>query len=104
MKVRFFFAWYDFWIGWSFDREKRKLCVMPIPMFGFSIEPRCEPCLTPMRLVSNNVVVMMDGTQYEKIGARWYIHRFGEPAAPDVTMMLDDFVMPRSVVRRVALR
>ena len=31
------FAWYDFWIGAYYDRAKRKLYILPIPMFGIVI-------------------------------------------------------------------
>ena len=32
MKVRIFFAWYDFWIGMYWDRKNRVLYICPIPM------------------------------------------------------------------------
>jgi hypothetical protein len=32
MTVRLFFAWYDFWIGTYYDRDKRALYVCPLPM------------------------------------------------------------------------
>ena len=38
MTVRPIFAWYDLWIGVFWDRRKRKLYVLPVPMFGFVIE------------------------------------------------------------------
>ena len=31
-RVRFFFAWFDFWVGWYYDRKKRILYVCPLPM------------------------------------------------------------------------
>ena len=36
-KVSIFFAWYDFWIGWFYDR-KRTLYICFIPMVVIKIE------------------------------------------------------------------
>lgn len=38
MKFTLFFAWYDFWIGWFYDRRKRALYVCPVPMLCVKIE------------------------------------------------------------------
>lgn len=35
--IRPIFAWYDFWVGVYWDRERRRLYVLPIPCFGFVI-------------------------------------------------------------------
>lgn len=40
--MKLIFAWYDFWIGWYWDRQRRRLYIFPVPMFGIMIEFRKE--------------------------------------------------------------
>lgn len=42
MKVKFIFAWYDFWVGLFYDETKRRLYIFPIPMLGFYIQLKPE--------------------------------------------------------------
>jgi hypothetical protein len=37
MKVQFYFLWYDFWVGFYYDRNKKALYICPIPMFVIKI-------------------------------------------------------------------
>lgn len=32
MKIKIFFAWYDFWVGFYYDRKNRVLYFCPFPM------------------------------------------------------------------------
>jgi hypothetical protein len=43
VRVRPIFAWYDFWVGLYFDRQKRVLYVLPVPMLGLRIEFGPQP-------------------------------------------------------------
>lgn len=38
MKVSFIFVWYDFWVGFFWDKTKKKLYFLPIPTIGIVID------------------------------------------------------------------
>jgi hypothetical protein len=38
LSIKPMFAWYDLWIGAFWDRQKRRLYIFPIPMFGVVIQ------------------------------------------------------------------
>ena len=40
MKIKFIFRWYDFWVGFYFDRKNKVVYFFPIPMFGIKIEKK----------------------------------------------------------------
>jgi len=37
MKIKFLFAWYDFWVGLFYDAKKSILYIFPIPTIGVVI-------------------------------------------------------------------
>lgn len=41
--IRFFFAWYDWWIGAYWDRSNRLLYLCPLPMVGVKLRIPREP-------------------------------------------------------------
>jgi hypothetical protein len=44
MKIRLFFAWWDIWVGFYWDRKRKILYFCPVPCFGLKfIFPRKPP-------------------------------------------------------------
>lgn len=41
-RINFVFAWYDFWVGAFYDRKKKLLYILPVPMFGIVIDMKGE--------------------------------------------------------------
>ena len=39
-KIGIFFAWYDCWIGWYYDRKMRTFYICPLPMVVIQIGGR----------------------------------------------------------------
>lgn len=37
MRVKAFWAWYDFWVGVYYDRDKRHIYICPLPMVVFQL-------------------------------------------------------------------
>ena len=38
MRIRPIFVWFDFWVGWFYDRPKQRLYILPLPTIGICIE------------------------------------------------------------------
>ena len=38
MSIKPIFAWYDFWIGLYWNREKRRLYILPLPCIGIVVQ------------------------------------------------------------------
>jgi predicted GNAT family acetyltransferase len=66
IKFKLFFAWYDFWIGFYWDREKRVLHICPVPTVVIKIwKPQ------PVKF-----------QKVEMKGIRHYIHEVIDPVGP----------------------
>jgi len=38
VRIKPIFAWYDLWIGFYWNREKRRLYILPLPCMGIVIQ------------------------------------------------------------------
>lgn len=39
-RIKFIFAWYDFWVGIYWDQKNHRLYFLPLPMLGIMLEFR----------------------------------------------------------------
>lgn len=53
MKIRFLFAWDDFWIGVFYDRKKKIVYILPLPMVGVAIHLRTNTGTESAKLDNN---------------------------------------------------
>jgi hypothetical protein len=51
MKIQFIFRWYDFWIGVFYDRKKRWIYFLPVPMVGIVIKLPSPKKIAPLAIV-----------------------------------------------------
>jgi hypothetical protein len=49
VKIRPLIAWYDAWIGFYWDRKRKRLYVLPFPCLGFMIEFQGGAGQTPLK-------------------------------------------------------
>ena len=43
LRIRLFCAWYDGWVGYYWDRDKRRLYLLPVPYLGIRIDFHPKP-------------------------------------------------------------
>jgi hypothetical protein len=51
LKFQFIFVWFDLWVGFFFDRKKKCIYILPLPMLGIRFMfsgNYCEDCKEPI--------------------------------------------------------
>jgi len=67
MSMKIIFAWYDFWVGLFWDKDKRILYIFPVPCFGVAIvfRPKKESS-------SNSIFKTTKLDSYSEICRKWH--------------------------------
>jgi hypothetical protein len=55
MKISFLFAWYDIWIGFFWDKNKRWLYILPVPCVGIVVKFKPEETKNYIAVVCVNL-------------------------------------------------
>lgn len=70
MKVSFFFAWYDFWVGFFYDQKKRVLYICPLPCCVIKVELQPLPRIAADICVRCGAFLLADDVTLHKCNDR----------------------------------
>jgi hypothetical protein len=100
MKIKFLFAWFDFWIGIFYDKSKKWVYILPLPTIGIILKLPVKRYWIYSKLI-NGIVGSIDksgmkeeskqGQGKYKYIPYWAVNGGGAPLfGKDITFYIDD--------------